>query len=75
VADTWNGQELPARAPLHVPLSETVHYRLYDRATRKVLSFNSTNSFDSLVEDIAATQREHPDARVIAVRYDGPAYT
>ncbi|MDX3232517.1 hypothetical protein [Streptomyces sp. ME19-01-6] len=74
MADRWNGQELPERKPLQQPLAEQIHYRLYDRRTRQLLSFNSTNSFSSLVEDIASTQREHPNARIFGVRYDGPAY-
>ncbi|TVL89769.1 hypothetical protein [Streptomyces sp. SAJ15] len=28
----------------------------------------------SIAEDIANTQREHPDAQIVAVRYAGPAY-
>lgn len=73
MSDIWNGQKLSDRKPLSKPLAEQIHYRLYDRRTRQLLSFNSTNSFASVVEDISRTQREHPTAQIIAVRYDGPA--
>ncbi|MFJ6566612.1 hypothetical protein ACIQNU_04280 [Streptomyces sp. NPDC091292] len=68
--DIWNGKMLPDR---HRTFTE-IHYRLYDRSTGKLLSFNSTNSIDSLVTDVLRTQRENPTARIYAVEYDGPAY-
>lgn len=68
--DIWNGQPLPARGRAHTE----IHYRLYDRRTSKLLSFNSTNSIDALVTDVLRTQQEHPHAHVVAVEYDGPAY-
>jgi hypothetical protein len=70
--DVWNGRLLPERKPLNGPLPAEIHYRLYDQRTRQLLSFNSTNSLDSLVADIAVTAREHPGARIYAVQYDGP---
>jgi hypothetical protein len=75
VTDTWNGEPLPDRNRVQQPLPETIHYRLYDQRTRKLLSFNSTNSLGSIVTDVARTQLEHPDAKIIAVQFDGPAYT
>ncbi|MFF3928241.1 hypothetical protein [Streptomyces hirsutus] len=71
--DVWNGQPLPERRPINRPLAGEIHYRLYDQRTGRLLSFNSTNSLASLVADIATTAREHPDARINAVQYDGPA--
>ncbi|GHH58241.1 hypothetical protein [Streptomyces candidus] len=68
--DMWNGEPLPARGRTHTE----IHYRLYDRNTRALLSFNSTNSIDALVTDVLRTQQENPDARIYAVEYDGPAY-
>lgn len=70
--DTWNGQPLPDRKCLNRPFPEQIHYRLYDQ-TGKLLSFNSTNSLASLVADVETTAREHPNARINAVQYDGPA--
>ncbi|MFH9812499.1 hypothetical protein ACH4NO_18125 [Streptomyces olivaceus] len=70
MADTWNGKPLPVRCQTHTNL----HYRLYDRRTGKLLSFNSTNSIDSLVADVLRTQQENPSAQITAVEYDGPAY-
>ncbi|GHH87835.1 hypothetical protein [Streptomyces capitiformicae] len=72
--DIWNGKELPSRNSVHEPLSEDIHYRLYDQNTGRLLSFNSTNSLGAVAGDIADTQREHPAAKVVFVRYDGPAY-
>ena len=46
----------------------------HDRRTGQLLSFNSTNSIDCLVTDVLRTQQEHPDAQLVAVEYDGPAY-
>ncbi|MFD7705661.1 hypothetical protein [Streptomyces sp. NPDC059786] len=68
--DIWNGQSLPERNITHTDLS----YRLYDGRTGTLLSFNSTNSLGSLVADVLRTQQENPDARIVAVEYDGPAY-
>ncbi|MGQ4343567.1 hypothetical protein [Streptomyces sp. SAS_275] len=69
MADIWNGQALPDRR-----ITQTnIHYRLYDRRTGQLLSFNSTNSIDSLVTDILRTQRQYPGAQIHAVEYDGPA--
>ena len=68
--DMWNGKPLPERGREHT----LIHYRLYDRRTRQLLSFNSTNSIDCLVGDVLRTQQEHPDAQIVAVEYDGPAY-
>lgn len=70
--DTWNGQRLPDRQRLQQPLTDQIHYRLYDQRGQ-LLSFNSTNSLASLVADVVATAREHPTARIHAVQYDGPA--
>lgn len=68
--DTWHGRPLPERGTAYTE----IHYRLYDRRTNRLLSFNSTNSIDALVTDVLRTQREHPTARIVAVEYDGPAY-
>lgn len=68
--DIWNGKRLPDRRQTFTE----IHYRLYDGRTNALLSFNSTNSIDSLVTDVLRTQREHPTARIVAVEYDGPAY-
>lgn len=68
--DVWNGKALPDRNVTHT----NINYRLYDRRDGRLLSFNSTNSLGSLVDDVLRTQREHPDAQVEAVEYDGPAY-
>ncbi|MEU5742037.1 hypothetical protein ABZ784_29100 [Streptomyces tendae] len=68
--DTWNGKTLPDRNPTHTNL----HYRLYDRRTGTLLSFNTTNSLDSLVADVLRTRDENPTAQIVAVEYDGPAY-
>ncbi|MEC4016082.1 hypothetical protein [Streptomyces sp. H27-D2] len=68
--DMWNGKPLPERGRDHTE----IHYRLYDRRTGQLISFNSTNSIDSLAADVLRTQREHPNARIFAVEYDGPAY-
>lgn len=68
--DTWNGKPLPERNITHTD----INYRLYDRRTGALLSFNSTNSIASLVTDVLRTQQEHPDAQISAVEYDGPAY-
>ncbi|MER6441300.1 hypothetical protein ABT275_33685 [Streptomyces sp. NPDC001185] len=68
--DVWNGQPLPERGKTHTE----IHYRLYDRRTRELLSFNSTNSIDAIVTDVLRTQQEHPGAQLAAVEYDGPAY-
>lgn len=70
--DVWNGQPLPDRNRISKPLAEQIHYRLYDQ-TGRLLSFNSTNSLASLVADVEATAREHLNARINAVQYDGPA--
>ncbi|MGW2048580.1 hypothetical protein ACWCPF_25865 [Streptomyces sp. NPDC001858] len=70
MADTWNGQPLPNRRVKHT----NINYRLYDRRTGRLLSFNSTNSLDSLVTDVLRTQQEHPNATITAIEYDGPAY-
>jgi TolB-like protein len=74
MTDMWQGRPLPERRRVSGPLTDQIHYRLYDRRTMAVVSFNSTNSFESIVADIANTQREHPNAQIIAVQYDGPAY-
>lgn len=68
--DIWNGKTLPARGRAFTE----IHYRLYDRRTGRLLSFNSTNSIDGIVTDVLRTQQEHPDAQIYAVEYDGPAY-
>ncbi|WP_458089458.1 hypothetical protein [Streptomyces malaysiensis] len=72
--DLWNGQPLPDRRPVRKPLTDQIHYRLYDHRTRTLLSFNSTNSLASLVADVAITAREHPTAKISVVQYDGPAH-
>jgi hypothetical protein len=66
----WNGKPLPDRGRKFT----SINYRLYDSRTGQLLSFNSTNSIDSIVTDILRTQQENPDARLRAVEYDGPAY-
>jgi hypothetical protein len=71
--DTWNGQPLPERKRRGGPLAEDIHYRLYDQAG-KLLSFNSTNDLNSIVADVERVAREHPTARIHAVKFDGPAY-
>lgn len=68
--DIWNGKLLPDRNVAHT----NINYRLYDRRTGKLLSFNSTNSLDGLVTDVLRTQAEHPTAQITAVEYDGPAW-
>jgi hypothetical protein len=68
--DVWNGKLLPERGREYTE----IHYRLYDRRTDRLLSFNSTNSIDSLVTDVLRTSRENPHAQIYAVEYDGPAY-
>lgn len=68
--DMWNGEPLPARNITNT----NINYRLYDRRTRELLSFNSTNSVDALVTDVLRTQQENPTAQIYAVEYDGPAY-
>lgn len=68
--DIWNGKTLPDRNVTHT----NINYRLYDRRTRQLLSFNSTNSIDCLVTDVLRTQKEHPTAQIMAVEYDGPAW-
>jgi hypothetical protein len=70
MADIWKGRPLPERG---LEFTE-IHYRLYDQRTGALLSFNSTNSIDSLVTDVLRTSRENPDAQIYAVEYDGPAY-
>lgn len=68
--DIWNGKALPDRNATHTNLN----YRLYDRCTGTLLSFNSTNSLDSLVADVLRTRDENPTAQITAVEYDGPAW-
>lgn len=68
--DVWNGKRLPDRGREFTE----IHYRLYDRRTGQMLSFNSTNSIDSIVTDVLRTQQENPTAQLYAVEYDGPAY-
>lgn len=68
--DMWNGKPLPERGMAHTE----IHYRLYDSRTGQLLSFNSTNSIDSLVTDVLRTQQEHPGVQLRAIEYDGPAY-
>lgn len=68
--DMWNGKPLPQRNVTHT----NINYRLYDRRTNTLLSFNSTNSLDSLVTDVLRTRDENPTAHIIAVEYDGPAF-
>ncbi|MGW1950257.1 hypothetical protein ACWCRC_38885 [Streptomyces sp. NPDC001940] len=68
--DVWKGKRLPDRNVTHT----NINYRLYDGRDGRLLSFNSTNSIDSLVTDVLRTQQEHIDAQIVAVEYDGPAY-
>lgn len=68
--DIWNGKRLKDRRQV----METIHYRLYDGNTDKLLAFDSTNAFDGIATVILRTAREHPNARIVAVRYDGPVY-
>ncbi|MEU6990349.1 hypothetical protein ABZ953_06760 [Streptomyces sp. NPDC046465] len=68
--DVWNGKALPDRNVSHT----NINYRLYDRRTGTLLSFNSTNSLDCLVADVLRTRDENPTAQIVAVEYDGPAY-
>lgn len=70
MSDVWKGKPLPDRRVTHTE----INYRLYDGRTGQLLSFNSTNSIGSLVTDVLRTQAEHPNARITAVEYDGPAY-
>ncbi|MGW2861926.1 hypothetical protein [Streptomyces sp. NPDC001205] len=67
--DVWNGKQLPERGREYTE----IHYRLYDRRTGTLLSFNSTNSLDCIVTDVLRTAAEHPNAKIFAVEYDGPA--
>ncbi|MDT0493653.1 hypothetical protein RM717_24440 [Streptomyces griseus] len=69
--DIWKGRPLPDCGLAYTDL----HYRLYDERTGQVLSINSTNSLAAVAADVLRTQREHPDAVVVAVEYDGPAWT
>jgi hypothetical protein len=68
--DMWDGKPLPQRNVTHT----NINYRLYDGRTGELLSFNSTNSIDCVVTDVLRTQQEHPNARIVAVEYDGPAF-
>lgn len=68
--NVWNGKTLPDRGIAHT----SINYRLYDRRTGTLLSFNSTNSLDSLVTDVLRTRDENPTAQIMAVEYDGPAW-
>ncbi|MCL8016882.1 hypothetical protein [Streptomyces sp. AS02] len=68
--DIWNGKALQDRNITHTD----INYRLYDRRTGTLLSFNSTNSLNSLVADVLRTRDENPTAQIVAVEYDGPAY-
>lgn len=70
MSDIWNGKQLPERGLKYTD----INYRLYDRRTGKLLSFNSTNSVDCIVTDVLRTQQENPNAQIYAVEYDGPAY-
>lgn len=67
--DVWNGKPLPDRNVTHT----NINYRLYDARTGELLSFNSTNSINSLVTDVLRTQKENPTVTITAVEYDGPA--
>lgn len=68
--DVWNGKPLPGRNVTHT----NINYRLYDRRTGTLLSFNSTNSLDALAADVLRTRDENPTAQICAVEYDGPAH-
>ena len=68
--DMWNGKPLPERGRANT----LIHYRLYDCRTGQLVSFNSTNSIDAIVAHVLRTQQEHPDAQIVAVEYDGPAF-
>jgi hypothetical protein len=68
--DMWNGKPLPESNVTHTD----INYRLYDRRTGTLLSFNTTNSLNSLVADVLRTRDENPTAQIVAVEYDGPAY-
>lgn len=68
--DMWEGKALPVRNVTHTNLN----YRLYDGRTGTLLSFNSTNSLNSVVADVLRTRDENPTARIVAVEYDGPAW-
>jgi len=57
--DVWNGKPLPDRGRTFTE----IHYRLYDRRTGDLLSFNSTNSIDGIVTDVLRTQQEHHHRR------------
>ena len=70
MTDIWNGKSLPERGLKYTD----INYRLYDRRTGALLSFNSTNSIDCIVTDVLRTQQENPTAQIYAVEYDGPAY-
>lgn len=70
MTDISNGKRLKDRQQV----METIHYRLYDGNTGELLAFDSTNAFDGIATVILRTQNEHPDARIVAVRYDGPVY-
>lgn len=72
MTDAWHGRPLATRKQITQPLHGQIHYRLYDQ-TGQLLSFNSTNSLDSLVADIEMTVREHPYARIRVAQFDGPA--
>ncbi|NGN63142.1 hypothetical protein G5C51_04370 [Streptomyces sp. A7024] len=68
--DMYNGRPLPERSPV----LEDIHYRLYDQRTGAVLSINTTNCLDVLVKDVIDTCARHPEAELVAVQYDGPAW-
>lgn len=68
--DMWEGKALPDRNVTHT----NINYRLYDRRTGTLLSFNSTNSIAALVADVLRTRDENPTAQITAVEYDGPAF-
>lgn len=69
-ADTWHGEQLPTREPVH----QDIHYRIYDRRDGALLSFGTTNVLDAVATDILRTRTEHPHATLNVVQVDGPAY-
>ncbi|MFD3516362.1 hypothetical protein [Streptomyces sp. NPDC058657] len=73
--DTWQGQPLPDRTPTS---PDNLHYRIYNAATRELLSFGTNGgpgSLNSVVQDALNVLAEHPGIRLYVEQFDGPAYT
>lgn len=72
--DTWKGKPLPDRTPVH---NVDLNYRIYNAATRELLSFGTNGgpgSLNGIVQDALRTQAEHPGTRLYVEQFDGPVY-